>query len=95
MRSKSPDRGQEKKGATLLAEVPLPSTTLIAPQAPRTLKATEIDVREVGDIVKSLYDEHPHQCKSDGRRFKTKTELQQHLDRLVLSSLPLVCIYDV
>ncbi len=33
-------------------------------------------------VIRGLYDDQPHECKSDGRRFRAKQDLQQHLDKL-------------
>ena len=33
-------------------------------------------------MLRNLYDERPHLCKTDGRRFKEKAELTQHMDEL-------------
>jgi len=38
--------------------------------------------RDISDIVLSLYEDRPHLCKKDGRRFREKRELEQHLDDL-------------
>jgi hypothetical protein len=33
-------------------------------------------------VIRGLYDDQPHECKSDGRRFRAKEDLQKHLDKL-------------
>ena len=38
--------------------------------------------QDVAPVVRGLYDDQPHECKSDGRRFKAKEDLQRHLDKL-------------
>lgn len=72
-------------GALTNGEVPLPqNTSAPSPSStePRTLKVSDLESRDVSDVIKSLYDEYPHQCKSDGRRFKSKDVLERHLDRI-------------
>jgi hypothetical protein len=48
---------------------------------PRTLKVSDLESFDVSDVVKSLYDDYPFQCKTDGKRFKSKEVLEKHLDR--------------
>ena len=36
----------------------------------------------MSDVVRNLYDERPHFCKTDGRRFQEEAELTQHMDEL-------------
>ena len=38
--------------------------------------------QDVSPIIRGLYDDQPHECKSDGRRFRAKEDLQRHLDKL-------------
>lgn len=38
--------------------------------------------RDVSDVIRNLYDARPHVCPRDGRRFKEKRDLEQHLDDL-------------
>jgi len=42
----------------------------------------DLSSRDISDIVHSLYEDRPHMCKKDGRRFREKRELEQHLDDL-------------
>mmetsp|Transcript_50158 Transcript_50158/g.125075 ORF Transcript_50158/g.125075 Transcript_50158/m.125075 type:complete len:496 (+) Transcript_50158:56-1543(+) len=82
IRSKSPDLGRAE-GEQLKEDTKMPPPARApSPLAPRVLKATELETRDVGDVIKSMYQDHPFQCKSDGRRFKSKEELEKHLDRL-------------
>lgn len=48
----------------------------------RTLNASDLNSQDVAPVVRGLYDDQPHECKSDGRRFKAKEDLQRHLDKL-------------
>ena len=38
--------------------------------------------QDVSPVIRGLYDDQPHECKSDGRRFRAKEDLQKHLDKL-------------
>jgi len=49
---------------------------------PRILCPKELASRDVSDVIRNLYDARPHVCPRDGRRFKEKRDLEQHLDDL-------------
>jgi len=49
---------------------------------PRVLCPKELASRDVSDMVHTLYEARPYLCKQDGRRFREKRELEQHLDDL-------------
>jgi len=48
----------------------------------RSLNANDLGSQDVSPVIRGLYDDQPHECKSDGRRFRAKEDLQKHLDKL-------------
>lgn len=86
-----PKHALQSSGATnpfsqLLVETPSTKSEVTAASPtkrsdPRTLKVSDLESFDVSDVVKSLYDDYPFQCKTDGKRFKSKEVLEKHLDR--------------